>query len=211
MGGFVAFNEYEYISNIRMKTRLAHLVSNLLNPFALSLAVIMVLAYESSASPVDAFKWSLILIGTSVLPVYVASVYLVRAGHLDGIFSNRRRQRTRIYIIGIACAAVSYLLLWLLGASNGLMAALVAALSASILFMAINTVWKISVHTAFVMAAAILLIIFYGWVGAIAMVMVPLTVWARMELSQHSLAQALAGVVLSGLIMVTVFYLFGVI
>jgi hypothetical protein len=91
------------------------------------------------------------------------------------------------------------------------MAALVAALSASILFMAINTIWKISVHTAFVMAAAILLIILYGWVGAIAMVIVPLTVWARMELSQHSLAQAMAGVVLSGIIVVTVFYLFGVI
>ncbi len=194
-----------------MKTRLAHLVSNLLNPFALSLAVIMVLAYESSASPVDAFKWLLIIIGTSVLPVYVTSVYMVRAGQLDGIFSNRRRQRTKIYIIGIACASVSYLLLWLLEAPDGLMAALVAALSASILFMVINTIWKISVHTAFVMAAAILLIIFYGWVGAIALVIVPLTIWARMELSQHSLPQALAGAVLSGLIVVTVFNLFGVI
>lgn len=211
MGGFITFSEYEYIDNIRMKTRLAHLVSNLLNPFVLSLTVIMVLAYESSASPVDAFKWLLIIIGTSVLPVYVTSVYMVRAGQLDGIFSNRRKQRTKIYIIGIACAAVSYLLLWLLGAPDGLMAALAAALSASILFMAINTVWKISVHTAFVTAAAIMLIILYGWVGVIALAMVPLTVWARMELSQHSLAQALAGVALSGLIMVTVFYLFGVI
>jgi hypothetical protein len=194
-----------------MKTRLAHLISNLLNPFAIGLVVILVLAFESSASPADAFKWSLIMIGICVLPVYVASVYLVRAGQLDGIFSNRRRQRTKIYFIGIACAGVGYLLLWLLGAPDELLAALAAALSSSALFMAINTVWKISVHTAFVMGAAILLIILYGWVGAIALAMVPLTVWARMELSQHSLAQALAGAVLSGLIMVTVFYLFGVI
>lgn len=194
-----------------MKTRLAHLASNLLNPFALSLVVIMVLAFETSASPVDAFKWLLIIIGTSVLPVYVTSVYMVRAGQLDGLFSNRRRQRTKIYIIGIACAGVSYLLLWLLEAPDGLMAALVAALSASILFMVINTVWKISVHSAFVMAAAVMLIILYGWVGAVALAIVPLTVWARMELNQHSLAQALAGAALSGLIMFTVFYLFGVI
>jgi hypothetical protein len=194
-----------------MKTRLAHFVSNLLNPFALSLAVIMVLACESSASPVDAFKWLLIIIGTSVLPVYVASVYMVRAGQLDGIFSNRRRQRTKIYLIGIASAAVSYLLLWLLEAPDGLMAALVAALVASTLFMTINTVWKISVHTAFVMAAAVMLIFLYGWVAAIALVIVPLTIWARMELRQHSLAQALAGAALSGLIMFTVFSLFDVI
>jgi len=211
IGGFVAFNEYAYINNIRMKTRLANLISNLLNPFAIGLAVILLLAFEYSASPADTFKWLLIIIGTSVLPVYVASVYMVSAGQLDGIFSNRRRQRTKIYLIGIVCAGVSYLLLWLLGAPDGLLAALAAALSASILFMAINTVWKISVHTAFVMAAAIMLIILYGWVGAIALAVVPLTVWARMELSQHSLAQALAGVVLSGIIMVTVFNLFGVI
>jgi hypothetical protein len=182
-----------------MKTRLAHLISNLLNPFAIGLVVILVLAFESSASPADAFKWSLIMIGICVLPVYVASVYLVRAGQLDGIFSNRRRQRTKIYFIGIACAGVGYLLLWLLGAPDELLAALAAALSSSALFMAINTVWRISVQTAFLMGAAI------------ALAMVPLTVWARMELSQHSLAQALAGAVLSGLIMVTVFYLFGVI
>jgi hypothetical protein len=194
-----------------MKTRLAHLISNLLNPFVISLVVILVLAYETSASPADAFKWSLIIVGICVLPVYVASVYLVRAGQLDGIFSNRRRQRTKIYVIGIACASICYLLLWLLGAPDGLLATLVAGLSSSILYMGINTVWKISVHTAFVMAAAILLIILYGWVGAIALIMVPLTVWARMELSQHSLAQALAGAVLSGFIIVTVFYLFGVI
>jgi hypothetical protein len=209
MSGFVAFSEY--IDNIRMKTRLAHLISNLFNPFVISLVVILVLAYETSASPADAFKWSLIIVGICVLPVYVASVYLVRAGQLDGIFSNRRRQRTKIYVIGIACASICYLLLWLLGAPDGLLATLVAGLSSSILYMGINTVWKISVHTAFVMAAAILLIILYGWVGAIALIMVPLTVWARMELSQHSLAQALAGAVLSGFIIVTVFYLFGVI
>jgi hypothetical protein len=194
-----------------MKLRLAHLISNLLNPFVISLAVIFVLAYETSASPSDAFKWSLIIIGVCVLPVYVASVYLVRAGQLDGIFSNQRRQRTKIYIIGIACASVCYLLLWLLGAPDEILATLVAALSSSILYLGINSVWKISVHTAFVMAAAILLIILYGWVGAIALIMVPLTVWARIELSQHSMAQALTGALLSGFVIVTVFYLFGVI
>jgi hypothetical protein len=55
------------------------------------------------------------------------------------------------------------------------------------------------------------LIFLYGWVAAIALVIVPLTIWARMELRQHSLAQALAGAALSGLIMFTVFSLFDVI
>jgi len=194
-----------------MRKRLAGLISNALNPFVVALVVILLLTYESTTSLADAFKWSLILTGLCLLPVYLAAVCFVRSGQLNAIFSNSRRQRTKIYLFGCACVAIAFIALWLLGAPTRLLASLVAGLSAGLLFMAINLWWKISVHTAFVTAAAVLLVILYGWMALLAIVIVPLVAWARRELGQHSPSQVVAGALLAALDVSVVFYLFGLI
>ena len=194
-----------------MQKRLAGLISNALNPFVVTLVVILLLTYESTTSLADAFKWSLILTGLCLLPVYLAAVCFVRSGQLSAIFSNSRRQRTKIYLFGCVCVAIAFIALWLLGAPTRLLASLVAGLSAGLLFMAINLWWKISVHTAFVTAAAVLLVILYGWLALLAIVIVPLVAWSRRELGQHSPGQVVAGALLAALNVSVVFYLFGLI
>ncbi|MFC1906305.1 hypothetical protein ACFLV9_00465 [Chloroflexota bacterium] len=47
--------------------------------------------------------------------------------------------------------------------------------------------------------------------ATIIVVLVPLIVWARIELKHHSLAQTVAGALLATLIVVVVFYLFGLV
>jgi len=53
------------------------------------------------------------------------------------------------------------------------------------------------------------LTIIYGAIGALSVMLVPPIAWARIELKQHSLAQAIAGALLAALIVVVVFHLFG--
>ena len=77
--------------------------------------------------------------------------------------------------------------------------------------MGINLRWKISVHTAFVTASITVLIILYGAIGAATAVLLPLLGWSRIELEHHSPAQVAAGALLPTLIIVVVFYLFGLI
>jgi len=194
-----------------MRRQIANLTSNILNPFLVSLVVILLLSFESTSSISDAIKWSLILIAVSILPVFLIIVYLVHNQKLEGIFVSPRRQRNKIYLLASVCAVVSCIILLYLGAPLVLVATFVAGLSAILIFTCVNLLWKISLHIAFIAASVTVLIILYGSIGTVTAVLLPPIAWARIELEHHSLAQVAAGAILAALIVVVVFYLFGLI
>ena len=194
-----------------MRKRVAKLTSNILNPYLVSLVVIIVLSLESTTSISDAIKWSLILVGVTIMPVFSVIVYLAHKEKLEGIFIVARRQRNKFYLLASICAVASFLILLLGDAPLVLIATFVAALSAIIVFMGINLLWKISLHTAFAAGSVTVLTILYGAVGALTIMLVPPIAWARIELEHHSLAQAVTGALLAPLIVVVVFHFFGLI
>ncbi|MBI2852609.1 MAG: hypothetical protein HYX84_05875 [Chloroflexi bacterium] len=189
-----------------MKKQMATLISNVLNPFLVGLAIILLLSFASAANPADALKWALVAVGLSVFPVFVIVVYLLRTGRLDNLFANVREQRTKIYVVNSLCAVAGVIILAYLGAPATLVAVFATGLAATIIFMCINFWWKISLHTAFIAASAMVLVILYGWVGVPTITLIPLTAWARIELKSHSFAQAVAGALLAAVIVVAVFY-----
>jgi len=191
-----------------MRKRIANLTSNILNPFLVSLVVILLLSFASAPSTLDALKWALIAMALSVFPVFSIIVYLVRSGRLDAIFTNVRGQRTKIYLLAGLCAIVGYIILTYLKAPSILVAAFIAGLSTVVVFMCINLRWKISLHTAFISGSVTVLVMLFGWLAAATVLLVPLTAWARIELEHHSLAQAASGALLAALIVAVVFYPF---
>ncbi len=194
-----------------MRKRLANLTSNIFSPFLIGLVLILVVSFEATVSVFDAIKWSLILTALSVLPIYLLAVYLVQHNRLDSVFTNVRRQRTKIYALAVVLAGVSCIILFSLKAPLILLALFVAGFSASIVFTGINLRWKISLHTAFITAAVTVLFILYGFMSTASIVLIPLVAWARIELEHHSLAQVVTGALLATSILVAVFYLFGLI
>lgn len=189
-----------------MRTRIANLTSNILNPFLISLGIILLLSFISTPSSLDALKWSLISIAIGVLPVFLVIAYLVRKGSLDAIFTTVRQQRTKIYLLVGLCSVGGYIILSNLKAPPILVAGFTAGVSIALIFMFINLWWKISLHTAFVATLATLLVILYGWTAVATVALVPIVAWARIELRYHSLAQATSGALLATLIVVVVFY-----
>jgi len=169
------------------------------------------LSFKSTSSALDAVKWSLISIAVSILPVFGVIIYLVRSQKLENVFVNVRKQRTKIYLLAGVCASVGCIILPYLEAPPTLIATFVAGLSAVVAFMCINFLWKISLHTALITASVAILIILYGSIAAVTVVLVPLIAWSRIELKHHSLAQVAAGALLAALIVVVVFYLFGLV
>ncbi len=194
-----------------MRTRVAKLTSGVLNPFLVSLVVIILASFESAASVSDAIKWSLILTSVSVLPVFSVIAYLAHKEKLEGIFINTRRQRNKIYLLASVCAVAGCIILLYLEAPLVLVATFVAGLTAIIVFMSINLLWKISIHTAFAAGSVTVLTLLYGSVGALTVILVPPIAWARIELEHHSLAQTVTGALLAALIVVVVFHFFGLI
>ena len=194
-----------------MRKRIANLISNILNPFLVSLVVILLLSFSSASSIGDAIKWSLILIALSVLPVFLFTVYLVRHNRLDSIFTNVREQRTKVYALAAILSGIGCIILFYLKAPSVLLASFVAGFSAVVVFMCINLRWKISLHTAFITGTVTVLFIIYGLVSAASIVLIPLVAWAKIELEHHSPAQVVTGALLATSIVVVIFYLFGLI
>lgn len=194
-----------------MKKQIASLTSNILNPVLVSLVVILLISFNATDTMSEAIKWSLILIALSILPVFSIIVYLVHQERLESIFINIRRQRNQIYLLASAFMTAGWLVLLYLGAPQVLVAAFVTGLAAILVFMGINLLWKISIHTAFAAASVTVLTILYGSTGAFTAILVPPIAWARIELEHHSLAQTVAGAILAALIVVAVFHFFGLI
>ena len=197
--------------HIEMRKQIANLTSNILNPFLVSLVVVLLLSFGSTSSTLDALKWSLILIAVSILPVFSVILYLARHGRIESIFTNIRRERTKIYVVASVCAGASCVILHYLEAPLVLVATSVAGLSAVVLFMGVNLWWKISLHTAFIAASVTLLVILYESIAVVTVVLLPLVAWSRIELEHHSAAQAVIGALLAASIVVVVFYLFGLV
>lgn len=194
-----------------MRKRIANLTSNIFNPLLIGLILILLVSFEATASVFDAIKWSLILTALSILPIFLFAVYLVQRNRLDSIFTNVRKQRTKMYALAVILASVGWAILLYLKAPLTLLALFAAGFSASVIFMCVNLWWKISLHTAFIAAAVTILFILYGFISTASIVLVPLGAWARIELEHHSLAQVTTGALLATLILVVVFYLSGLI
>ena len=190
------------------RKRIANLTSNILNPFLLIMAMILLLSFTSASGTLDALKWGLILIAVGILPVFSTAIYLVRKGRLDSILTNVRQQRTRLYLLAVFCTAAGYIVLLRSNAPPMLEAAFATGFLALVIFMGINLWWKISLHTAFIAGLVTILVILYGWTAIVTVVLVALVAWARIELKYHSLAQATAGAILAVLIVIVVFYPF---
>ncbi len=191
-----------------MKQQIASLTSNILNPFLVSVGIIVFLSFTSVPNPLDALRWSLIAVALSVLPIFVVVLYLVRKGSLDTILTNAREQRLKIYILSGVCALLGIITLSYLKAPALLIAAFITGVSTALIFMCINVWWKISLHTACVAASVTVLLMLHGWTATATVALVPLTAWARVESKNHSLAQATTGAILAALIALVVFYPF---
>ncbi len=190
---------------------MANVVSRVLNPFLVLLVITLVLSFESTPRTMDALKWSLLLVIITILPVYIAIIYLLRVRCFVRHFIDIRQKRNIIYAIASISGVLGLIALLALSAPPLLLAAYTAGISTVVMFMGINFWWKISVHTAFVAGTVTFLIILYGAVAAVSVVLLPLVSWSRLELAYHSVAQVILGALLASLIVIIVFNRFGLV
>lgn len=68
-------------------------------------------------------------------------------------------------------------------------------------FFLVTLFWKISGHTGMITLAVGLLVYWFGYWALPSLVLIPLVAWARVSRKDHSLLQALAGIIYSLLIL----------
>ncbi len=194
-----------------MRERTARLISSILNPFLISAVAIVLLSFKDTPDLPDALKWAAIAIAISVLPVLAVVAYLVRCKKMDAFYDNQRRQRHVAYILASVFGAIGCGLMWGLKAPELLAVTFTIGFTELAVFMGINFYWKISLHTAFVAGAVMILCLVYGVIAVWTLVFLPLVAWARIELKQHTIAQVATGALLAAGIVVAIFAGFGLI
>ena len=194
-----------------MKETFARLTSSILNPFLVAVATLILLAFQATAATSEAVIWIFFSIAISVLPVVIAVLVLVRMKKLDGFFSNPREQRNGVYLLASALGIIDCALYWYFHAPRLLSVLFTTGLIAVIIFMVINYYWKISLHTAFITGAVVVLVIVFGWKALFSVVFIPLVAWSRIVLKQHTIPQVMVGGLLPVVIVTGIFWGFGVI
>jgi membrane-associated phospholipid phosphatase len=194
-----------------MRQRIARLISNIFNPFLISFITIVILVIDTTASAADALKWTIIALVLSVIPVFAFIIWQIRRKKLDSLFPEGQGQRKLIYLLACSLAAVGCAVMWFFKAPELLTVSFLAGFVAVIIFMLINLSWKISLHTAFISAAAVVLTLVFGVKAVWVFIFLPLVGWSRLELKMHTLAQVIVGAILSAVIVTGIFWGFGVV
>ncbi|MFE2378641.1 hypothetical protein [Streptomyces sp. NPDC059398] len=104
-----------------------------------------------------------------------------------------RRQRAPIFLVILGSVGTGAALMTAGGAPRGILLAMLALWAMTVVLLAVNTVWKISVDAAVASAVVAMLAAVHTPWWITGYVLVAAVCWSRVALAYHSVAQTLAG------------------
>ena len=189
----------------RLRRRIARLVTEVLAPAPVAAALLFVISWQSSSGPEQALVWAgLSILFASLIPIsYV--LHRVRQHRLSDRHVVVRRQRPLPLAVAIVSVLIGLAVLSAVGAPRTLVALVGAMGVGLIVALAVTLFWKMSIHTAVVAGAAVILVLVFGLVWLLLVPFVALAGWSRVELSDHTPAQVLVGAALGALVAAVMF------
>lgn len=185
----------------------ARIVTEVLAPAWVVAVLLVAVSARIAPSPATALKWGLLsALFASLLP-FAWIVNEVRRRRLTDHHVSDRTQRAVPLLVGILSILLGLGLLVTGRAPRPLVALVIAMLVGLIVTLLITTLlkWKISVHTATLAGAIVIVLLVFGYqlwpvvfVGAVV-------AWARVELGDHTLLQVVTGEAIGALVAATVF------
>ncbi len=172
--------------------QIARFFSHLLNPALLALLVFGVQAHVLG----DWLAGS-VAIGIFSLVPGLLLWYLVRSGYLDKAYTDDRKKRATLLLLGVLCYALGSAALYGIGAPRLMLVTAASCAVNALLVWWINRSYKISIHAAGVGGATCVLLISVGSAAWPFLFSWPTVAWARLYLRAHTPMQIGAGGALS--------------
>ena len=138
---------------------------------------------------------------------FLAILYFHRKKVVD-LYVSQRQARTPFYLIAIGSYLFAAIIFSVTGTKIMFLLAL-GSLFVSVILMAINWFWKISIHCAGVTGPIFALVFVFGINALPFTSIVGLVGWSRIKLNNHTFAQTLAGTLISltvGLVVFSTLY-----
>jgi membrane-associated phospholipid phosphatase len=195
----------ELVRPLPRRLRVARLVGEVLSPPPILVVLALVVAWDSSPTPAMAVVWGgIAAVFASVLP-YALILRGVRQGRLSDKNISLRQQRIRFAAVAIVSILIGLAVLAAFDAPAE-MVALQASIAAGVACGWVITLWwKISVHAAIAAGAATVLLLVFGLALLVVWPLVALIAWSRVQVSDHTPAQVLAGIALGIVVNATIF------
>lgn len=190
-----------------MLKNLARIISLLSSPFALFLPTPFILVFKETGNIFYSLKW------TFFSYIFLFSVvFFVILGMLVGFFSDydvsKKGERPKLFaFFGI----ITFLYLGSLMLLNGpkVLYLVVFGIILGVLVISIVNNWiKASIHTATASAFTLSLVIFFGFMFAPTLLLIPAMAWARVKIKKHTPQETLVGGFL-GIILTIIVYVIG--
>lgn len=176
---------------------LPRLLSHILAP---TILVTVLLALAPLRFPEVPWGQALLATTFTTLIPWAALMWARARGKVTDVHVTRREQRWPLLLVALASILAGLVLLFVTRAEPVMIREILLILAGLLATGAITLVWKISIHVA--VAAFVFLHAFaaqpYGPYLAVAVVAV--TSWARVQLSHHTSSQVFAGAVIGALV-----------
>ena len=188
----------------------ARRVSTLLAPAPVSALLVLFVAPYHTRNLLVAYIYAAVTLFFLTLGPLIFVLLGVRSGKLSDIDLSRRTERTWPFLFGLASAMLGLFVLSYLHGPRALETALVATAVGSLVLMVTTWWWKISIHAATLAGAVTMLAALYGPAVLLALFLLVLVCWSRVVLRRHTLAQVVAGSLVSIALTIAVILLRGI-
>ena len=187
--------------------RLAYLLGRLFHPSVICMPTLALVLRD--LKPADALFWLLLVASMVIVPGFIAIAWLRQRGRFD----YQRRTRGPVYVVIWLSIAASFIVIFLLDGPESLQVCVVALLVWLPVQSLINGFYtKVSTHVAVAAGCATGL----GLLGKLdtpllqvtALMIVALTIWARVTTRNHTVKQVVLGLVVGAGSVLVVFPLF---
>lgn len=184
-----------------------------MNPYPITLALLLAVAYTSSNSLRNFALWAFIIFLSFIaLPLSYILIknFTNKSGNmrLQEPTAFFRKHRSEIWILGIVSMGIMVPSLIFLGASADLNGTFAALLGTSMAIAVVNRYFKASFHLAVITTVVIIVTLIWGYKALPLVAIIPLVAWARYSLKQHTPYQLAAGFGLAIIISVPILYYF---
>jgi membrane-associated phospholipid phosphatase len=188
--------------------RVARVVTEVCSPAVVVLLLPLAVAWHATGYRIGpTIGWGLVVaVFSSVLPMAFI-VRGARLGRWDGHHVRNREGRLVPLVLCLASTALGLAILLFGHAPSDVVALDVAMLVTLLVCTVITRWWKISLHAAVAGGAAATLVLLYGPFLLVLVPVVVLVAWSRVEVSDHTVTQVVAGALVGPILGGAVFLL----
>ncbi len=193
-----------------IRIRIARALSNILSPVTVSLPFVFLVAFYHAPNLLTALLYTCLILVFLTFGPMVYVLVGVRIGKFTDADVSVRSQRFGPFLFGIISALIGLAILFFTHGPKNLQTLLLITVLSGIVMFVITLWWKISIHASSLAAAATFLTALYGRVMLIAFVLLIAVCWSRVVLRRHTLAQVVAGSLVSIVLTSLVLFIRGV-